>query len=197
MDNIIAIIKNPDQQIEVIYDVELTDTRYRGWTAKFTVGERVGVLVKVGDLTDLEIRPSERVTLIDPTLTSLTPPEATQLNRIEKFLIKLDLFCRTELALRPGGPGFPEPWTTWEGDPVAADKLNRGEKEAVDRWEAQAREIFETWEKSLAVKYQFVGRHNEVDILVKMIAAKLKQEAKDTAEANQKAMLSTKILYEG
>ncbi len=45
----------------------------------------------------------------------------------------------------------------------------------MNNYEAQARLIFETWEKSLIVKYQFTGMHNEVNLLVRMIAAALEE----------------------
>ena len=41
--------------------------------------------------------------------------------------------------------------------------------------EAQARKIFETWEKTLPMRGVFTGLHNEVNLLIRMIAAALKQ----------------------
>ena len=55
--------------------------------------------------------------------------------------------------------------------------------------ETQARKIFETWEKTLPMSHVFTGLHNEVDLLVKMIAAALEQRSKEA--------ITNRTIYEG
>jgi len=55
--------------------------------------------------------------------------------------------------------------------------------------ETQARKIFETWERTLPVRHVFTGLSNEVDLLIRMIAAALEQRSKEA--------ITTRKIYEG
>ena len=55
--------------------------------------------------------------------------------------------------------------------------------------ETQARKIFEAWEKTLPMRHVFTGLNNEVDLLVRMIAAALEQRSKEA--------ITNRKIYEG
>lgn len=53
----------------------------------------------------------------------------TQLNRIETLLLRLDVYCRTELALRPGAPSTPAEFYIIKGSVAVAERLDNEEME--------------------------------------------------------------------